>query len=767
MIGKRKTPTYRRRIFIYFMAVAIVPLLILGFYSYHSAASAVRDSIRQSNETALLQVENKAENALDAVRKNFLQAAGRNSTKTIIDQEYEDISYTQFQSFIDEICGDEAYINYADGYSFINYKKNWVLSNKGISALDQVENYQWLEELSDSYQHIFWVNHIGSSREDGIINSQYVNDHYLMFVVKMPTYAAHTDAVFVVNIKQSAMEDLFHESLGNGSLLVMDQNGKMVYSENDAVYSYYEENPDSLKNMNETAIHTSEGVYDIVKRRASASGWTYIAGYNSALADSQLREILFTMAWIILIVLGVIGIISSFGSFYVYRPVKNLVTQVKNVVSGEEKEDEDEFNLIQEGIHSLVGHNEELKDVIDRQKNQVKELFAIRLIRGRVKEEEITRTRERLQMEFGACLCVASVMFCPPYETDREQTGVDALNLELLNHLPEEIRNILLFPPFIYTRVIVMIVDGESKEKTEQKLLALRNCLSIFVTEICGGYIDMGVSQIFESPSGFRRAYNESLEALKINEYSNRDEDTEGISMEDSSITYYSDLIGHASGGSDYNLVLDAAIKEAIDAGDQKKAFAITDEFLKEVNKSGVVLYEQHYYFHRFLLAILSVPADAGIPIHDLFPEREENIFLQFNQLYDYRNIRTFYETKVIVPVINRMNQFRKSSSEMVMEKIMELVEKSSGDLTLSECAEQLGYHPSYIWRVMKNTKDITFTNYIAEQKLEMAKKLLAETDLSVAEIAERLSYSNAQNFIRLFKKHMDITPGQYRKQFK
>ena len=70
--------------------------------------------------------------------------------------------------------------------------------------------------------------------------------------------------------------------------------------------------------------------------------------------------------------------------------------------------------------------------------------------------------------------------------------------------------------------------------------------------------------------------------------------------MEDSSVTYYGDLIGHSPGGSDYNLVLDAAIKEAIDSGDQKRAFAITNEFMKEVNKSGVVLYEQHYYFHRF-----------------------------------------------------------------------------------------------------------------------------------------------------------------------
>lgn len=39
-------------------------------------------------------------------------------------------------------------------------------------------------------------------------------------------------------------------------------------------------------------------------------------------------------------------------------------------------------------------------------------------------------------MKFDSCLCVTSVIFCPLYETDRDQTGIDALNLELLNHLP-------------------------------------------------------------------------------------------------------------------------------------------------------------------------------------------------------------------------------------------------------------------------------------------------------------------------------------------
>ena len=343
----------------------------------------------------------------------------------------------------------------------------------------------------------------------------------------------------------------------------------------------------------------------------------------------------------------------------------------------------------------------------------------------------------------------------------------DVLNLDQLKRMPEEIKNILLFPPFIHTRAIVMIIDGESRERVEQKILALRNCLSVFADEGCSGYVDMGVSRIFPEATGFARAYNESIEALKINEYYDRDEDTEGMSMEDSSVTYYGDLAGQRSGKSGYNLVLDTEVKKAVDESDQVRAFSIADEFLRDLTKSGVVLYEQHYYLHRFLLAILSVPADAGIPIHDIFSEGEDNLFGRFNQLYDYQSIGKFYKTNVIVPVITRMNQFRKSSSEVVFQKIMDLIREYQGDLSLTECAEKLGYHPSYIWRVLKNTKDITFTDYIAKQKLELAKGMLVDTDLPVTEIANRLSYSNAQNFIRLFKKHMGITPGQFRKQNK
>ena len=45
-----------------------------------------------------------------------------------------------------------------------------------------------------------------------------------------------------------------------------------------------------------------------------------------------------------------------------------------------------------------------------------------------------------------------------------------------------------------------------------------------------------------------------------------------------------------------------------------------------------------------------------------------------------------------------------------------------------------------------------------------MAKELLLTTDMSVAQVADTLHYSNVQNFIRFFSREVGMTPGKYKK---
>ena len=85
----------------------------------------------------------------------------------------------------------------------------------------------------------------------------------------------------------------------------------------------------------------------------------------------------------------------------------------------------------------------------------------------------------------------------------------------------------LAITTIINNKAIVMVLEGPGKEKLEQKLLALRNCLLVFAGTESGGWLNMGVSRSFEDLSHFRGAYFESLESLKIKEHCDRDEDSE------------------------------------------------------------------------------------------------------------------------------------------------------------------------------------------------------------------------------------------------
>ena len=50
-----------------------------------------------------------------------------------------------------------------------------------------------------------------------------------------------------------------------------------------------------------------------------------------------------------------------------------------------------------------------------------------------------------------------------------------------------------------------------------------------------------------------------------------------------------------------------------------------------------------------------------------------------------------------------------------------------------------MNYHPTYLWKVLKKEKNTTFTDLVNQVRIERAHQLLLTTELSVAEIAQKL----------------------------
>ena len=84
-------------------------------------------------------------------------------------------------------------------------------------------------------------------------------------------------------------------------------------------------------------------------------------------------------------------------------------------------------------------------------------------------------------------------------------------------------------------------------------------------------------------------------------------------------------------------------------------------------------------------------------------------------------------------------------------------------NLTSEEMAELVGMSYSYFSRFFKNTMNVTFSEYLNRKRIDEGEALLRGTEMSVADIAEAIGYSNASYFISQFKKRRMMTPKKYR----
>ena len=86
--------------------------------------------------------------------------------------------------------------------------------------------------------------------------------------------------------------------------------------------------------------------------------------------------------------------------------------------------------------------------------------------------------------------------------------------------------------------------------------------------------------------------------------------------------------------------------------------------------------------------------------------------------------------------------------------------------LTLKAISENLHVHPSYLSREFsKYFDDLSFGDYIRKLRIEKATILLTGSQYSLAEIAYLTGFSDQSHFNRIFKKHIGITPAQYRRK--
>lgn len=167
--------------------------------------------------------------------------------------------------------------------------------------------------------------------------------------------------------------------------------------------------------------------------------------------------------------------------------------------------------------------------------------------------------------------------------------------------------------------------------------------------------------------------------------------------------------------------------------------------------------------------------------IYNAFLENGDNVIHDVDRQYIERSLKEFTSAKecedgfyeqsrvlygVLTEILRLRNLEIKKSYPQLIDEIMIYIFYTCPSPSQKDVARHFGFNPVYLERLFKQYTGETMRAFILRQKYAFACRFLADTDMSVSEIARRVGYADSKGLIALFSK-FGQRPLAYRKEFR
>lgn len=107
-------------------------------------------------------------------------------------------------------------------------------------------------------------------------------------------------------------------------------------------------------------------------------------------------------------------------------------------------------------------------------------------------------------------------------------------------------------------------------------------------------------------------------------------------------------------------------------------------------------------------------------------------------------------------------------SNQLRAERIRSYIDVNYYEpLQAGDLGSKLGISARHVNQIFKDQYQLTPTQYLTEVRMQVAQKLLQETDKDIVSICFEVGYENLSTFYRTFKGVVNLSPNQYRKVYK
>jgi len=158
-----------------------------------------------------------------------------------------------------------------------------------------------------------------------------------------------------------------------------------------------------------------------------------------------------------------------------------------------------------------------------------------------------------------------------------------------------------------------------------------------------------------------------------------------------------------------------------------------------------------------------SKTARAGKLLENLFPERTEPDMILFNVTAS----RVLSDILHILIEASWRNVSNVGKNAGIISSILRAIEENySEELNIAVLAEEHFVSQQHLIRLFKTETGYAPYEYLKKHRLKKSIELLTYSDLPIGQIAKKVGFSSASNFIYQFRNVYGVTPSKYRKYF-
>ncbi|OBZ11389.1 helix-turn-helix transcriptional regulator [Bacillus sp. FJAT-26390] len=649
-------------------------------------------------------------------------------------------------------------------YLYIESQNKVMQSTLGLRSLDSsAASSAWKSIMSED-KGIFWTNKL--------VRPFNRDDTKNAIVMKLPFNSQKPFGALVLYVNPSK----FHLNSNSEQISYVLDGEDTLIGQSDASKEYPNALPGIQKFLSENVrSYDSEFHFrlpvdnDVMLMNTLSfwklgSIWTYVSGTpaSAITAPNQPYKQVVLIYWAIslLIALGV----SWFASHRMYKPIRKIVDLFKE----EKTKDPSQYNEIEYIEEKWKQHRfaaESLQNQLNTSIPKVREAFINQFVSGQATHLTESEIKEKLlALQLDITDQHFSVIICQPYTLSRDSGQLTAKDDQLLTYASINVLQQLSEPVTSYMHTInfmdssfAMILfypASSSSDELKKQLMQLSTDMIHTLRDV----LNMKATIIINGPTRSWSNVPFLLEQAKIAlNYRSFISDSQLLDAEL--------VLEQVNMQSEFPLELEQEFTHTLNLGLEEESVEILTRLVMALQNGDAPEWVVHQVLMRLKNNLYRVMLQSGHNPYALY----DGVKLQkeLKALHDSNACIHWFRTNIIKPYIEILNKSYHHSIKHVVDHIITTInENYMSDLSLETFASEAKVSISQLSKAFRQMTGTNYIDYLTSVKINHCKQLLITTDMKIHEIAKCVGYQPPY-FNRMFKRLEDLTPGQFREQFK